>query len=75
MVLQVLYDSIQDKSKILTGKRITSVSLADNSATAITADDVGNLQESEGHICFEDELFSNGYCRPYISRIDTRTNT
>ncbi|KAJ3530542.1 hypothetical protein NM208_g9280 [Fusarium decemcellulare] len=38
MVLQILYDKIQDKSKVMTGRKVTKVELGDNEAVAITAD-------------------------------------
>lgn len=38
MVLQIMYDNIKDKSKILTDKRVSKVEINDNCATAFTAD-------------------------------------
>ncbi|KAF7557439.1 hypothetical protein G7Z17_g749 [Cylindrodendrum hubeiense] len=38
MVLQVLYDNIRDKSKIMTSKRVIKVELNDDTSTAITSD-------------------------------------
>jgi 2-polyprenyl-6-methoxyphenol hydroxylase-like FAD-dependent oxidoreductase len=38
MVLQVLYDNIRDKSKILSKKRIAKVELNDNGVTVKTTD-------------------------------------
>jgi 2-polyprenyl-6-methoxyphenol hydroxylase-like FAD-dependent oxidoreductase len=38
MVLQVLYDNIKDKSKVLTGKRVATVQLKDGGVAAVTTD-------------------------------------
>ncbi|KAK1462251.1 hypothetical protein CMEL01_14218 [Colletotrichum melonis] len=37
-VLQVLYDNIRDKSKILTSKRVTKIELSEHDSSAFTAD-------------------------------------
>lgn len=38
MVLQVLYDNIEDKSKILTNKRVQTVDMTDDGVTVKTSD-------------------------------------
>lgn len=38
MVLQVLYDNIKDKSKVLTNKRVKTIQSEDGGVTAITTD-------------------------------------
>lgn len=38
MVLQVLYDNIKDKTKVLTKKRVKDVELSDDSVTVHTID-------------------------------------
>lgn len=38
MLLQVLYDNIKDKSKILTNKRVVKVELDEDSVRAVTTD-------------------------------------
>lgn len=37
-MLQVLYDNIRDKSKILTSKRVTKIELSEHDSGAFTAD-------------------------------------
>lgn len=36
MVLQVLYENLKDKSKVLTSSRVSEIKLDDSGATAIT---------------------------------------
>lgn len=38
MLLKVLYENIRDKSKVLTGKKVTRVEISDHGSTAITDD-------------------------------------